>query len=258
MPPELHTALNLDKKGMVSIIGAGGKTSLMFRLAAELISLDHTVLTTTTTKIFVPDKTQSPVLVTADTLDALKDLARDGLDRYAHLTIGCGIIPEQNKLIGIPAGWAKDIQQDLGVDWLIIEADGARRKPLKASADHEPVVPAQSDHIIGVTGLDAVGKPLSDDHVHRSLIFSSRTGLALGEPITEKAVAKILGIEIQRLKSDHADTLFTAFLNKADDPETLDKGKQVAQYLMAQPLFNQVLVGTLQPSARVKQRYTKT
>ncbi|MCD4678214.1 MAG: hypothetical protein K8S18_19810, partial [Desulfobacula sp.] len=55
--------LQLNRRGVISLIGAGGKTSLMFCLAKELENSGKTVLTTTTTKIFMPTPDQSPVTV---------------------------------------------------------------------------------------------------------------------------------------------------------------------------------------------------
>jgi len=47
----LYHALLLENGGVITIVGAGGKTSMMFQLAKVLSSAGDTVLTTTTTKI---------------------------------------------------------------------------------------------------------------------------------------------------------------------------------------------------------------
>ena len=57
--------LNIDKNSIVSIVGAGGKTSLMFQLAEELREKSR-VLVTTTTKIYVPEKGQYDYLIVGE------------------------------------------------------------------------------------------------------------------------------------------------------------------------------------------------
>ena len=67
---------------------------------------------------------------------------------------------------------------------LIIEADGSRRRPLKAPAVYEPVVPEWIESVIVVAGLSGLGKPLSDEWVHRPRLFSDLSGAELDETIT--------------------------------------------------------------------------
>ena len=57
--------------GVVSLVGAGGKTSLMFRLARELTKAGGTVLTTTTTKIFEPTPDQAARVILAESASGL-------------------------------------------------------------------------------------------------------------------------------------------------------------------------------------------
>ncbi|WP_319542159.1 selenium cofactor biosynthesis protein YqeC, partial [uncultured Pseudodesulfovibrio sp.] len=69
-------------------------------------------------------------------------------------------------------------------DTILVEADGAARKPLKAPAKHEPVIPIMSELCVGIMGLDAMNQILSEQIVHRSDIFSNMTGATLGDEIT--------------------------------------------------------------------------
>lgn len=43
---------------------------------------------------------------------------------------------------------------------ILVEADGAKRLPLKVPAEHEPVIPSQTGHVVSVYGLDAIGRTL--------------------------------------------------------------------------------------------------
>ena len=65
--PSLIEALALGSRELISLVGAGGKTTLMFALAEELRILNRRVVTTTTTKIVPPAPEESPRLLTGRT-----------------------------------------------------------------------------------------------------------------------------------------------------------------------------------------------
>ena len=73
----LRDGLLLRGGGVVSLVGAGGKTSLMFKLARELSTAGETVLTTTTTKIYTPSPQQSPWVITSESVTNILDQAGD-------------------------------------------------------------------------------------------------------------------------------------------------------------------------------------
>lgn len=73
-----------------------------------------------------------------------------------------------------------------GVDAVLVEADGARMMPLKAPADHEPVIPASTRSSCLWWVWTRFGQPLTEAHVHRSAQVAALTGLELGEPIAPK------------------------------------------------------------------------
>ena len=110
----------------------------------------------------------------------------------------------------------------------LIEADGARRLPIKAPGPDEPVLPENLDIVLGVVGLDAVGAPLSKTHVFRPEALARICGLEAGEEITTQAVGKL---------SAHPDGLFRKVddgarkwivVNKADLATSLEKLEKTA------------------------------
>ncbi len=150
-------------------------------------------------------------------------------------------------------------QSDL-FDWIIVEADGAAQKSLKACAPHEPVIPMDTRYLIILAGLDAIGKKLDDQTVHRADIFSKNTGLPLGEIIDESSLAGSLTFEIEQLKRSkelNSSALKIAFLNKADHRDAEKKGKRVAELLMDMEncLFSRVVVGSLQADSSIIEYY---
>ena len=77
-------------------------------------------------------------------------------------------------------------------DYILVEADGSRQKPIKAPADHEPVIPDGTTKTVGVIGLDALGKQICSDSVHRPEHFCRLTGRNMGDRIDEEMVAKLI------------------------------------------------------------------
>ena len=88
----------LKKGGIISIVGAGGKTALMFRLARELSKSGDRVLTTTTTKIYMPTRTQSSIVMVSGSAETIAKRAREVLKRNSHISAGSAILHLKNKL----------------------------------------------------------------------------------------------------------------------------------------------------------------
>lgn len=133
---------------MICLTGAGGKTALLYALAEKAAAEGKNVIVSTTTHILQPENCY------AGTLQDVRRLWRSG--SYAVVGTPC----EEGKLKMLPdqelAFWDKE------ADLLLLEADGAKGYPLKVPAAHEPVIPAQCVMVIGVMGMDALGKPLKE------------------------------------------------------------------------------------------------
>ena len=59
----LKEAFGIGPGEIVSLVGGGGKTTLMFALAQELTSGGQSVITTTTTRIFEPSASDTCLIV---------------------------------------------------------------------------------------------------------------------------------------------------------------------------------------------------
>ena len=137
---ELSLALGLKAPMMVSLVGAGGKTSAIMSLARELSAKGSSVLVSTTTKMYVPDL---PLVLYSDP----EELVR------VSLPPGCGPEscwpPEPPYLSWSPAinckacrpkPWTACMKPGQA-DYILVEADGSRRLPIKAPRAGEPVTP---------------------------------------------------------------------------------------------------------------------
>ena len=231
MPHRLRDALLLEDGGVVCLVGAGGKTSLMYRLARELSGEGDTVLTTTTTRIFAPTPEQSPGCILAATADDILDQTAPMLKKHRHITAAASANVQTGKLTGLTAETIDRMRASRVSDWIIVEADGAAGRPLKAPADHEPVIPSSSGWLVGVVGLSAVGKPLCEERVFRTEIFSFLSGLPQGAAITAEAVAAVLVHARGILKGAPSPCRRVAFLNQADTVKRKAAGLQVVRSL---------------------------
>ena len=233
--------------GVVSLVGAGGKTGLMFRMASELTAMGESVLTTATTKIYVPEEGQAPCLILSDSFDAVFCQARNFLEKHLHITAASGWLPNHRKIVGFQPEIIDRLWQAGLFRWIIVEADGAAGRALKVPADHEPVLPACTKWVIGLAGLKAVGKPLNEKWVFRPELFAKRTALSPGQAVTADAIAVALAHPDGIMKGAPASALRLAFLNQADLPGALRAGQRIAALLARRgvPVLNRVVIGQI-------------
>ena len=170
--------------GVVSLVGAGGKTTAMFQLARELIkSQSPSVILTATSHLGAWQTSQADHHLIAVDLSDLKDIPSHGIT----LVTG-GIENERTKPVDqTTLNWLREYTKEHNIP-LLIEADGSRQKPLKAPAAYEPPIPEFTDTVLVVAGLGALGKPLTDEFVHRSEIYSQLSGLQMNQPVTPDAL----------------------------------------------------------------------
>jgi probable selenium-dependent hydroxylase accessory protein YqeC len=231
---KLFRAGNCGSTGpiVVTIIGSGGKTSLVWHLARHLaVSPDQqeepsrerlkeqpipnprTVLVTTTTKMFLP---------TAELSSKIKSLP--------NIAIAGRLNPITGKLEALPP---EEIAERIAAyDLVLIEGDGSRRRPLKGWAEHEPVVPPFTTATVGMLPLWPVGNPVSEELIHRLSNFRALTGAAIGETLRlEHFVKTIAGGGTEK-------SLFTAavgrkilFFNQIEDESSILQAEKLISLL---------------------------
>lgn len=237
----LADAMNLNFRGVVSLIGGGGKTSLMFRLAHDLAAQGRRVLATTTTRILMPDPDQCRQTLLARSAEALIGQIKSGSKANP---VAAGEKPDETgcKLIGFDPGLIDQVWQTGFFDVIIVEADGAKHKPVKASAAHEPVLPSSTTHLVHVTGLDGVGRPITDEYVHRSGIFLENLDLMPGTLLDESMVARAVDLEIKKAAQMIGPVVAMAVLNKADTDRRYQYGKTIQKGLQHSSQIHRVLL----------------
>jgi probable selenium-dependent hydroxylase accessory protein YqeC len=188
---QLSTFLNIRPRQCVSIMGAGGKSTLMNRLADELIVLGRTVVLSSTTNYHRPKTLQSDqILLTHDTPDwpdKLEALAR----RWNRLLVLHHDLGEA-MVKGIDVAAVRTIHERIPDAIVVVKTDGARKRWFKAPNRSEPVIPPWSQLSITVVNCGILGRPLTDALVHRPERVEELTGLRVGDPITPQAVGMVL------------------------------------------------------------------
>lgn len=206
-------AFALCKGDVVSVIGCAGKTALLYQLAKE--NRTEIVLLSTTTKIYQPLKEQYDAIYQVG-----KPLQKGVALAFSSETNG--------KLSGLAIDELATIYPQNGLT--LLEADGSKGLPLKGWALHEPVVPAFTSVTIGVVSLWAVGKPCTEQFVHRPQLFCDLTGAKMGEIITLEHICAMICANGGMFSS--AFGRFILFSNQVETPE---------QALLAQHLYALIL-----------------
>ena len=250
----LKEALGLKQGEMLSLIGAGGKTTTLFCLAHELFEEGGEVLVTTTTKIFKPTKPHVQKLFLAQDLKALlSELAK--IKEPLIIGVGSGL-DDAGKLIGLPPEWFGTLHQRSELDWILIEADGAASRPFKVPLEHEPVVPEVCALTVWVMGIKVLGQPLTPEWVHRAEKAATLLGVELGIPVTQDLILKLVKNPFGCLKGIPPQSRKVALINQADNPEEVEKASALGHELIQHGIERVVITSYLDKDA-VKKVITK-
>jgi len=136
---------------IISVVGAGGKTTTMERLAKEYKKLEKKVIVTTTTKMFRPVQDSWYGGESMEAVD--KHLEKDAV-------LWIGLPFEEEKMMSPKISFLTQLMQK-NIP-LLIEADGAKRLPFKVPNDTEPVIIEGTQFVVGILGMDALGRPLKE------------------------------------------------------------------------------------------------
>jgi probable selenium-dependent hydroxylase accessory protein YqeC len=208
---KLCNALDLRPGEAVAFVGAGGKTTAIWQVQAELATTGVRSIVTTTTKMMEPVLPRDGVLLLTPRPDATR--IADLLNRAPRLVLASrrlgGLQPIHSdhpvpsrpfKLDGLAPDVLGELSAQLpGITWLI-EADGAKGAGLKISADHEPVIPVHVTTVVVMAHLDTLGQPLDETTVHRVGDATRILGVPVGTPLMPAMFARVLTDESVGLK----------------------------------------------------------
>jgi molybdenum cofactor cytidylyltransferase len=177
----LADELGLRERDLISFVGAGGKTTTMFRLGAELRSGGNAVVITTTTRMSV-SQVAPGLVVRPDPHDA-------------------------GKVMGPGLEWITSAFADTSLDYVLVEADGAKHHSVKAPAAHEPVIPQSTTLVVCVIGAGALDRVI-EDQAHRPLRVAAAAGCSPYDRLTPARAALLLSSDIGGRKSVSAQARY--------------------------------------------------
>ncbi|MCL2616062.1 MAG: selenium cofactor biosynthesis protein YqeC [Defluviitaleaceae bacterium] len=226
---------NIQRGDVVSIVGAGGKTSLMFALAKALRGIGMRVLVATTTKIHIPrEGLYDHILIGGDAEKVLN------FDKQGICVIGASI-NHRGKLTAFEPETL--LRFSVAFDVTLLEADGARERLLKGWADHEPAVLPYSSKTIAVLNLSMLGKPPSPTYIHRLPLFLALCELGEHEPITHAALRKLVVKPSGIFKGAAGERIL--YINRANNDQTKREALEFIESFTPYEMscFDRVIIG---------------
>lgn len=183
MTAPLREPLGVGERELISIVGAGGKSTVLFLLGGELAEAGYRVMLTTTTKM-ARDQVTEPACWSDDPVAVERHLVAG-----SPLFVACGLVP--GKITGPTPEGVDRLFAETTTDHVLVEADGARSMSVKAPAEDEPVIPATSTLVIVVAAIDAVGRPIGEV-AHRPKRVAALAGVGEGDVLTVPGLASVL------------------------------------------------------------------
>lgn len=229
---KLLETFEIDEGEIVTLVGGGGKTTMMNRLAREVSEGGGAVIMTTTTKIMESEGRKADCLVFSENSEELINKISDLTDEKKVICVVSGTV-EEKKLSGLPPELISELSSVQDFDLMIVEGDGAARKPFKAPASHEPVIPSSTDLVIPLVGMDVVGKTLNSNNVHRPKLVSRLAKVPMEVAVTPEIIARVVAHGKGGMKKIPLVARVIPFLNKVESKEDKENGSEVAEKVLA-------------------------
>jgi len=214
---------------VVSAAGAGGKTSAIRRLAQEYIESGQRVIVTTTTHMMVEDR---PWFLLEPSAEKMGEL----LAAYGQAWVGTPA--PGGKMQGVPCEFLDKIWK-MGLP-VLIEADGARKLPLKVPGEQEPVILPETTHVLSVYGLDAVGQRI-EDVCFRPERAAELLDKKITERVTAEDIAFLAASDRAGRKGCPPEAVYTVVLNKADDRKRRECALEICGLLCGKEIGNVIV-----------------
>jgi len=230
--PSLQERIGLRERELVAIIGAGGKSTILFTLGRELSATGGRVILTTTT-MMADGQVDEPICWSADVGEVNAALVPG-----TPLFVVTGRAP--GKVTGPSTAAVDRLFAASVADHVIVEADGARSMSIKAPAAHEPAIPARSTTVVVVMAADAIGRPMGDV-AHRPELVTGITGLEAHDPMTVDAVAGLLLHPDGGLKNIPEDARVVMAMTRVT-PANEEMAAQVAALLTDDPAVDRAIL----------------
>ena len=226
----MYSLLNIENgiKEMICFVGGGGKTSAMFQLSRELSRKGKKILVTTTTAVCYPEKKLFDNIIVSEKEDLgiFNDTICDGI------TVLGKSMSSEGKLLGINPKFLDVIFSRGLFDFILIEGDGSKGRSVKAPAVHEPVIPSHTTKLVGLIGMDCVGKNVHEENVHRPEHFCRILGCREGDIIDTEMIEKLIIHKQGLFKASPVQSEKYLILNKVDGESAKKSAIDITQQLL--------------------------
>jgi len=213
----------LGDRELVAFTGAGGKTTLLLALGKELTTLGKRTVLGTTTRMGT------------DQIPSWADVG--SLGRLGPATTFVVESTDGPKVIGSKPEVFDEIFESTG--YVLVEADGARRRHIKAPAPHEPVIPLRTTTVVVVAGLGALGHPISEV-AHRPDRVAEVVGLEPSDIVTPEAMATLItSVDGGLARVPGASRVVVALTGEPDGPH---RSEQLASEILTLSRIERVVV----------------
>lgn len=217
---DLVAALGADR-GLLCVVGAGGKKSTLYALAERL---DRAVVTAT---VRIPpfDGRVAALHLTDDPVAAVRET-----DDWP-----VGVVParEDDRYLGYEPARVDELAAAGVADVVLVKADGARTRWFKAPGDDEPRLPRTADTVVPIASVRVVGRRLDGEHVHRPDRVAALTDLEPGGIIEPDDVAAVLAHAEGGHKGVPAGAAVVPVLNMVDDDGLEATAREIADAVLA-------------------------
>lgn len=234
------------RRGLVCFVGAGGKKTTFYRLAAE--HPGRVGITATVHIPFFPKSVQAHPIIADE--EALLPALLEASSRHEKVIFACPS-DKHGRYAGIATSLVSATHARTGFDVTLVKADGARSRWIKAPNESEPRIPPDADTVVCVVSAQAIGQPLSDRIAHRVERIEAICGARAGEPIGAQHVARLLASEEGGLRGV-GEARVIPVINMVDDEERRGLARRAAEHaLAATERFDRVVLTSMRRDSPV-------
>ena len=228
------------RSGLVCFVGAGGKKTTFYRLAAA--HPGRVGVTATVHIPFFPKSLDAHALI-ADQ-DALLPALLVEAKRHDKVIFACPS-EKHGRFAGVDPSVVSAAHREAGFDVTFVKADGARSRWIKAPNESEPRIPPDAHTVICVVSALAIGQPLSERIAHRVEHIEMLCGARAGEALGVAHIARLLAGEQGGLRGVGKAQVIPV-VNMVDDEERRRLAMQVAEHAFrASERFDRVVLTSM-------------
>ena len=244
---KLQQAFDISRGDVVAFVGAGGKTSLLIGLGYELAEAGWRVLATTSASLRDDQLGLFPRALPCDA-DARSISQALSEDRFVLLYDEI----RRGRVYGPALEWTPLLLDSVDSDVLLVEADDAGGLPFKAPLDWQPQIPLETSLVVPVASLEALGKPLDDEHIYNPQALIERFGFVRNSPVKSPWLAQALRDDKLGLKNVPDNARVVIYLNRTPDRGYLrGRARMIARLCLQSDRVGAVALGSVRAATPV-------